>query len=125
MLSFKSLLVFSDNPQKLADFYKGVFQKEPDWQGGEYYGFSVDGGIITVGPHDKVHGLNSNPERLIFNFDTEDVKGEFDRIKNLGTTVIAEPYQPAEDTDAWLATFADPDGNFFQLATPWRMSRSN
>lgn len=54
----------------------------------------------------------------MLNFDTDDVKGEFDRIKKLGVAVIAEPYQ-MEGFDMWIATFADPDGNFFQLMTPW------
>jgi predicted enzyme related to lactoylglutathione lyase len=24
-----------------------------------------------------------------------------------------------ENTGGWIATFADPDGNYFQLMTPW------
>jgi hypothetical protein len=33
------------------------------------------------------------------------------------------PYQPDKerDSNAWLATFADPDGNYFQLLTPMKM----
>ena len=37
-------------------------------------------------------------------------------------TAAAEPYQPGGDAGApsefWLATFEDPDGNYFQLASP-------
>jgi hypothetical protein len=33
--------------------------------------------------------------------------------------VIAKPYNPMEDPKAMIATFADPDNNYFQLATPW------
>jgi predicted enzyme related to lactoylglutathione lyase len=44
--------------------------------------------------------------------------GEFDRIKGLGATVEHEPYQPGDGDEMWLATFEDPDGNFFQLASP-------
>ena len=48
---------------------------------------------------------------------------EFERIKGLGATVEHEPYQPGGDAagEMWLATFADPDGNFFQIATPMPM----
>ena len=53
------------------------------------------------------------------NFETKDVKEEFDRIKELGAHVIAEPYKMGEDSEGWIATFADPDGNYFQLMTPW------
>jgi len=60
------------------------------------------------------------PGRLIINFETPDVRKEFDRIKGLGATVVAEPYNPAEDDsqEMLLATFEDPDGNYFQLASP-------
>ena len=39
MLDFNSILVFSKDPKKLADFYKQVFQKDPDWSEGGYNGF--------------------------------------------------------------------------------------
>jgi hypothetical protein len=43
----------------------------------------------------------------------------FERIKGLGVAVEQEPYQPdGVDGDFWLATFKDPDGNFFQIASP-------
>jgi predicted enzyme related to lactoylglutathione lyase len=50
---------------------------------------------------------------------TRDLKGEFERIGKLGAKVIAKPYNPMEDPKAMIATFADPDNNYFQLATPW------
>lgn len=119
MLDFHSILVFSEDPRKLADFYKKVFQKEPAWQESGYYGFKVGAGFVTFGPHDKVQGRNANPERILFNFETKDVKGEFERIRKLGASVVAEPYNPMEDEKAMIATFSDPDNNYFQLITPW------
>jgi predicted enzyme related to lactoylglutathione lyase len=119
MLDFNSILVFSADPKNLADFYKKVFQKDPDWSEGGYYGFMAGKGFITFGPHDKVRGKNANPERVMFNFETKDVKEEFERIKKLGTAVVAEPYNPSDDPKMMIATFADPDNNYFQLVTPW------
>jgi Glyoxalase-like domain len=58
------------------------------------------------------------PGRIIVNFETPDVQSEFDRIKGLGARVEHEPYQPGDGGEMWLATFEDPDGNFFQLASP-------
>lgn len=46
------------------------------------------------------------------------MKGEAERIKGLGVTVQHEPYQPGGNANMWLATFEDPDGNYFQLASP-------
>ena len=119
MLDLNSILVFSEDPEKLADFYQKVFDKKPDWSEGNCFGFMVGKGFITICPHDKVRGKNKNPERIMFNFETTEVKGEFERIKKLRATVVAEPYNPAEDPKGWIATLADPDQNYFQLVTPW------
>lgn len=123
MLNLNSILVFSENPEKLAEFYKKVFQKDPDWEGDGYFGFSVGQGFLNIGPHDKVSGKSTNPERIMFNFETEDVKEEFERIKELGAKVIADPYSMGEEYEGWIATFADPDNNYFQLMSPWESNK--
>ncbi len=46
------------------------------------------------------------------------MKGEFQRLKDAGATVVREPYNFEEYPDAWIATFADPDDNYFQLMSP-------
>lgn len=123
MLSLVSNIIYSDNPQRLVDFYKKVLQTEVEWSGGDMQSLRAGQGFLLFGPHSKVHGKSKEPERIIFNLVTPDVKEEFERIKSLGTTVIAEPYHPSEDNDdspqALVATFADPDGNFFQLESPF------
>jgi predicted enzyme related to lactoylglutathione lyase len=116
MLDFRSVLLSSENQKELTDFYKKVFKKNPEMEDEGYSGFLVGTGFITIGFHDKVKGENKNPERVIFNFETKEVKEEFERIKAVGATVIQAPY---EMESMWIATFADPDGNYFQLMTPW------
>lgn len=121
MLNLNSLLIFSSDPENLVKFYSEVLQKEPDWKGevGEFKGFKVGDGFLTIGPHDKVLGKNPNPERMMFNLETEDVAGEFARIKEItGAQVITEPYHPEEASDTWITTIADPDNNYFQLVSP-------
>ena len=120
MLDLNSLLLFSEVPQKLVDFYRQVLAREPKWQEEGFSGFEVGACALVIGLHSKVHGQSKNPERIIFNFETSDVKGEFGRVKGLGVKVIAEPYHPAEDPDLWIATLADPDGNYFQLISPMK-----
>lgn len=122
MLDFKSIMIGSENPEKLRDFYKEVFKKSPDMSDGGYYGFLVGTGFITIAPHDKVKGKSPNPERILLNFEIEDVNGEFERIEKIdGAKVVAKPYEMGDEKmKATIATFADPDGNFFQLMTPWK-----
>lgn len=124
MFNQLSLLLFSENSQKLSQFYEKVFGKSPDWQGGDFVGWLVGGCYFTIGPHDKVIGKNSNPERIIFNLETEHVDAEFERIKKLGAKIIADPYHPGESESMLIATFADPDNNYFQLVTPMDMEKS-
>jgi predicted enzyme related to lactoylglutathione lyase len=119
MLDLNSIIIFSEDPKKLKEFYAKIFQKEPDWDQDGYSGFMIGKTSLTVGPHDKIKGKNSNSERILINFETKDVKEEFDRIKEVGAKIIAEPYQ-MEGMEGWIATFADPDGNFLQLMSPWK-----
>lgn len=120
MLNLNSILIFSEKPSTLLTFYKKVFQTEPAWSGNEFHGFMAGKGMLIIGPHDKVHGKNKNPERLMFNLETTDVQKEFARLKKAGATEIAAPYHPGEEPTIELATLADPDGNYFQLNTPMK-----
>jgi predicted enzyme related to lactoylglutathione lyase len=116
-MNLNSILIGSENPQRLADFYTKLFG-EPTWNEGGYIGWTIGSGSVTVGPHDQVTGKNSQPGRIIWNIETPDVKGNFDRFKAAGAEVIAEPYGMGESPEAQIATFADPDGNYFQLNAP-------
>ncbi len=116
MLNLNSIMVGSSQPQVLADFYEKVFGKPADMAEGDWHGWSVGSVFFSVGAHSEVKDKAKEPQRLIFNFETKEVKEEFERIKNIGATVIKEPYELEK---MWIATFADPDGNYFQLMTPW------
>lgn len=120
MLSFTTILLGSAEPKKLAEFYKKVSNVDPGWSDGEWSGFQVGAGHIAIGPHDKVKGKNPNPERIMINFETTDVEGEFKRIEGYGAKVIAKPYKMGDQGEMWIATFEDPDGNYFQLMTPMK-----
>lgn len=106
-------------PKVLAEFYGKVFDKKADWNDANWYGWQVGNTHLTIGEHSEVKGKAKEPQRIILNLDTKDVIVEFERIKNLGAEVIKEPYNPGEAEEMLIATFADPDGNYFQLMTPW------
>ena len=117
-MNLNSILIGSDNPQRLADFYTKLFG-EPTWNDNGYVGWLIGSGSVTVGPHDQVTGSNPQPGRIIWNIETPDVKGSFERFREAGATVVAEPYGMGDSPDeAQIATFADPDGNYFQLMSP-------
>ena len=119
MLTLNNVMIGSDDPKSLSEFYTKVLGK-PAMEDSAYVGWQVGSSWLMIGEHSEVKGRNEMPGRIILNFETPDVKGEFDRIKGLGAAVQQEPYQPggADAPQMWIATFEDPDGNYFQLASP-------
>jgi predicted enzyme related to lactoylglutathione lyase len=117
-MNLNSILIGSDDPQRLVDYYTRLFG-EPSWNDGGYTGWMIGSGSLTVGAHDQVTGKNAHPGRIIWNIESADVAGDFERFKAAGATVVREPYGFEELPDGGLiATFADPDDNYFQLMSP-------
>jgi predicted enzyme related to lactoylglutathione lyase len=115
-VNFNSILIGSEDPQRLVEYYTKLFG-EPQMSEGDYTGWQLGSGFVTVGPHSEVKGKNPNPGRLIWNIETQDVKGEFERLVAAGAIVVREPYG-FEEMDGQIATLADPDDNYFQLMSP-------
>lgn len=121
-LNLNSIMLSSGDYKRLADFYGKVLEKQPDMvdENSGYIGYLAGSCFISIGAHDQVKGKNLSPERIIPFFETTEVQTEFDRIKAIdGAEVVKEPYKPSEEGEFWIATLADPDGNYFQLVTPW------
>ena len=120
-MDFNNLMIGSDDPDRLAAFYTKLFG-EPIWKDESYSSWRIGSGVVSIGPHSEVKGRNASPGRLIWNIETPDVKGEAERFRAAGAGVVAEPYSFEGFPDSWIATFEDPDGNYFQLATPMEPS---
>jgi predicted enzyme related to lactoylglutathione lyase len=119
-MKFSGILIGSENAPRLAAYYTKLFGP-PGWDDGGYVGWVIRGAAITVGPHDQVHGSNTEPGRIIWNIESDDVKADFERFKAAGVIVVREPYNFEDAPEAWIATLADPDGNYFQLVSPMTM----
>ena len=120
-MNFNSILIGSEDAPRLAAYYTDLFGK-PSWDQDDYTGWLIGSGFVTVGPHDQVKGPNEQPGRIIWNIETPDVKGQFEKLKAAGGIVVKEPYDLGMDgQEMWIATFADPDDNYFQLMSPMEM----
>ena len=119
-MDFNNILIGSEDPQRLVDYYTKMFG-EPTFSDGGYSGWQLGSGFVSVGPHSEVKGRNPSPGRIIWNITTSDVQAEFDRMKAAGAVVVAEPYTFEGAPGSWIATLEDPDGNYFQLMTPMEM----
>ena len=118
MLNLNSVMIGTKQPKLLADFYEGVLGKPADMVDNEngFYGWQAGAAYFSVLEHSEMGGDTKDPGRVMFNFETTQVKEEFERIKAIsGAGVIREPY---EIGGGWVATLADPEGNYFQLVTP-------
>ena len=109
MLELKSLMVGTMQIGAMVEFYEKVFARPAEMvDEGTEYGWKVGHTYFIVSSHSEIQGMSKEPSRVIVNFETEQVREEFERIKATGAKVIAEPYEMDGLT---IATFADPDGN--------------
>ncbi|MEP6638239.1 MAG: VOC family protein [Chloroflexota bacterium] len=116
-MNLNSILIGSEDPQRLVDYYNRVLG-EPMFSDNGYTGWQIGSGVVTVGPHSDIKGRNTAPGRIIWNIESSDVAGDFERMKAAGAIVIAEPYGFEGAPGSSIATLADPDDNYFQLMTP-------
>ncbi len=117
MLNLNSVMIGTKQLKTLASFYEKVIGKPAEMVDDEngFYGWQVGSSYFSVLDHSEMGGKTKDPGRIMLNFETTQVKEEFDRIKALGAVVIRAPYEMG---GGWIATLADPDGNYFQLVTP-------
>jgi predicted enzyme related to lactoylglutathione lyase len=119
-MDFNSILIGSEDPKRLVEYYTKLIG-EPAFSDDSYTAWQIGSGSVAVGPHSEVHGRNPSPGRVIWNIQTPDVQEVFDRFKAAGATVVTEPYAFEGSPGSSIATFEDPDGNYFQLMTPMEM----
>ncbi len=116
----ESILIFSESAKKLAGFYRDVVGLKVDYESEmgenneEIYGFKVGKGTgLAIIDHSKVKGKNTQPERMIFNLEVDDIEKEVARLKGAKVKVVADIYHV--EGYGLIATFEDLDGNYFQL----------
>ena len=119
-MKLSGAMINTEDSKKLSEFYTKVFGK-PGWEENNMYGFDTGNSNIMIMPHSEVKGSSKEPARIMITFSSSDVQKDFDMVKEVGGKVVAEPYQPDKDNSpkVWLATIADPDGNYLQISTPW------
>jgi len=109
-----ALNIGSEDPVRLVIYYKKLLG-EPIMESGGYASWLVGGSMITVGPHDEVRDKNPQPGRLMWSMMSSDIEADVARYKAAGATVIRDLYQDKDAPQFWIATFSDPDDNYFQL----------
>ena len=115
----ESILIGSENAKVLADFYKEKVGLELTnememGEGGEKgFEFALSGCGLYIMDHSDVKGKSSQPQRVMFNLEVDDIEKEVQRLKDTGAKVVADTYHL--EGYGYIATFEDVDGNYFQL----------
>lgn len=114
------ILLSSPDAGKLSEFYHDTLglkigmEAEMGDKGDMVYGFSMKGSSdFVVMDHSKVKGKSIQPERYIINFEVDDIEAEVKKLKSAKVKLIQDIYHIEEYGQ--VATFEDPDGNYFQL----------
>ncbi len=119
------ILIYSENPDKLMEFYRDVLGFELlehlDIPGD--YGYMlkvVDDLWVWIGKHSEIKGEARENFRHLFNlYPEEGVEHWFNKIKdNPQVKIVAKPYLApfsTSENQVWFSTFLDPEGNCWQF----------
>ncbi len=116
--------LFSENPDKLADFYTRVLKFKQVVKVdriGEYgYGIEACSGYkIWIAKHSKIKGKNKDPFRLILSFYVDNIADYFNAVKSEKSyTIIEEPNLTCVEIpneERLVGAFLDIDGNCVQM----------
>lgn len=116
--NFESIKVGSANATKLAKFYQKKVGLKQSWDAvmGEdmnVYGFGIGKIDLVILDDPKIKGKSKEGGRIMFNLEVDNIKKEFAKLKKAGVKVVQDIYHIEEY--GYVATFADLDGNHFQL----------
>lgn len=86
MLNLNSVMIGTKQPLVLAAFYEKVLGKPADMvdQENGFWGWQVGSAFMSLLQHSEMGGNTKDPGRVMINFETPQVKEEFERIKALG-----------------------------------------
>ncbi len=112
----RGISIWSEDLRNLLPFYRDVIGLPISIETPGFVVLGDPGGpTLAIGTHSEVHGRTADPARHMVGLATDDIHGDWERLKRHGVEFIEEPNQQGT---LWIATFKDPDGNFLQLLQP-------
>ena len=105
--------VTSEDPDRLAAFYRDVVELTPDPEMGGRAFDILPNTTLAFDGHSDTAGPTKEPQRVLIDLFVDDIAAEEARLKSKGVTFIRE--QGKEEWGGLISTFLDPDGNYVQL----------
>lgn len=132
------ILIWSENPDKLIEFYRDILKLELEDKTDipEKDGITADYGYmffineaktdkVWIGKHSDVKGYSKEPLRIMHNLYTDEVQKWYEKIKAASETaeystvkIISKPEKTpfySEELPWYVSTFSDPEGNTWQF----------
>lgn len=118
--AFDSVCIWSETPDKLAEFYENTLELKveskidlPDDKGTI---FNLNGVLLFIGYHNKVHGKAKDPFRIMPDFLVDSVDKVYEELEPRGVNFIRKPsWSP--DKMYKISTISDPEGNILQFVS--------
>ncbi len=113
---FSGVTIWSEDLNNLLPFYRDVLGLRV---ASESPGFVLlgedrpDAPALALGTHSEVHGRNTDPARHMVGFTSDDLQGDWKRLKEAGVEFIEDPTEYGGDMS--IATLKDPEGNLVQI----------
>ncbi|HMB84838.1 MAG TPA: VOC family protein [Methylomirabilota bacterium] len=105
--------VWSADLKNLLPFYRDVLGLKVVIQSERFVVLGEAGGpSVGLGTHSDVRGRNADPARHMIGLTTDDLAGDWKRLKAAGVEFVEAPTD--YDTVS-IATLKDPEGNLIQL----------
>lgn len=108
MAVFDSIIIATENPAGMADWYSAVLSGERQSDNE----VQADGLRLVLFPHNQVSGPNTQPERSMINFAVEDAAAFTAHAGYLSLQWVRR-FEP--EVFGLLATIVDPDGYYVQF----------
>ncbi len=123
MFTAYRILIFSENPDKLMQFYRDILglelEKKLDIPNDYGYMFQVNKDMkIWIGRHSEVHGSSKEPDRMIHNLFTDEVQSWYKKVRDAGMNIVKKPELTpfaTKDNPVYVCTWDDPEGNRWQF----------
>ena len=115
----EAVMIGSENAKALAEFYASkvgieIAHEYEMGEDGSAFEMKVEGSTaFYINSHSEVKGKAAQPQRIIINFEVDDIDKEVEKLDKAGVKKIQDKYHI--EGYGYVATFEDLDGNYFQV----------
>ena len=107
------VIIWTDRLNVMTEFYRDVMGFPVHSVRPNFIAFEWGDMRFSIGTHEHVSGMSSEPDRVMINLGTRDIHALHQALTAKGVEFVRPPEK--EHWGGWVATLRDPDGNTLQL----------